>query len=107
MHLRWLAPAEAERLADNGQARRVSKRKDPRPIYRLTAVAEPSDSHNSIPVLKHGDMELLVNLKRGFIEGLSPDKVRVMASGRLQSLQRLAGWGLLPRNQALEDAGEV
>ncbi len=45
-------------------------------------------------------------LKPGFVAGLDGTKVAGLHQVTLRRLQRLAGHGLLIRNQALEDAGD-
>lgn len=107
-HRRWISLEEAERLVNEGQARRVSRRKAPQAVFAMIWYPGPNlSSANSTATLTHSDMEILTNLPAGFVEGLSTEKVRAMPVGRVQSLQRLMGWNLLPHSQALADAGDT
>ena len=110
IHFRWMSLEEIDRMVEAGQVRRVSKRKDPRQVYQLIAVAPPSTSEPSRPPLGPSDMYALHKLKPFEVERLTPAKVAAMAAkspGKLRTLQRLSGWGLIARNEHLENAGEV
>lgn len=78
-HRQWITFAEAQRLEARGSAFRVSRRKDPRAIFRLRVVAQPSNSPNSPVNLTAADLEALVGLRK-MNEVLE---------------ERLIGWGLL------------
>ncbi len=106
-HRRWISLEEAERLLNDGQARRVSRRKAPQAVFALIWSPGPSTSARSTAALTHSDMKILTNLPKDFIEGLSAEKVEEMPQGRVRSLQRLMGWNLLPYNKALADAGDT
>jgi hypothetical protein len=101
--MRWLTPAEAQTMVDRGQARIISRQ--PMAI-RLATVAEASSSANSKAALSHGDAAILAGLKPGFVEKLDGARVADMSPSMIASLQRLSGWGLLPRNAALESYSE-
>jgi hypothetical protein len=101
---RFVTPEEAARLIAEGQARRISRQ----PLkLQLITHAEASDSKTSKSSLSHNDMKVLSSLAPGFIRKLDAAKVKVMSPSAVASLQRLSGWGLLPRNAALENAEQA
>jgi hypothetical protein len=100
--VRWFSVEEAQTCIDQGNARIASRR--PMAI-RLVAHADPNlKAENSKGQLTRGDMAMLASLPKGFVKKLDETKVREMSPATIAGLQRLAGWGLLPRNEALENA---
>lgn len=104
-HSRWICPEEAQRLERDGQAVRISRRKDPKQAYQLKSFPDPSTSEITTAALTRKDALVLASLPPGFIEGLDDARVSSMPAERLQRLQRLMGWNLLPYNPVLARAG--
>jgi hypothetical protein len=104
--VKWLCAGEAQRLIDKGSARRVSKPKELPIRIQLVEVAKPSSSPNSKVALNRGDAALLAGLKPGFVERLDTTKLQELNPSTIAGLQRLCGWGLIARNQALENFAE-
>jgi hypothetical protein len=101
---RHLTPDQAQRMIDERQAFIVSRK--PHMRVQLVAEVEASSSKRSSASLSRADAGLLASLKPGFIERLDGSRVNDMRPGTVAGLQRLAGWGLIPRNAALENYGE-
>lgn len=108
VHVRWMSDTEIDRMVEAGQVRRISKRKDPRQVYQLIAVAEPDlTAERSQPALGRSDMNALHLLKPFEIARLTAEKVARFSPEKLARYQRLMGWNLVPFNQAVADAGDA
>jgi hypothetical protein len=103
-HRQWISLGEAERRSGkDGDIYRVTARKVHPPIYRMKAVATPSNSRSSACTLTRADMELTVSLgqKMPFFEshpGVLLDEERLPL---LKSIQRLMGLHALPLSEAI------
>jgi len=91
-------------MVAEGRVRRTSRRKAPQATFALIWFPDASNSSVSRPNLTPGDMRVLSELEPFYVERLNVAEVRELPAGKLRTLQRLAGHGLLPRNPALEDA---
>ena len=105
-HSRWICPEEAWRLEKDGQAVRISRRKDPKQVYQLRSFPAPSASQISAPALTCRDASIAASLPKGLIERLDSEKVRNMPAERVRRLQRLMGHQVIPFNAAVANAGE-
>ena len=105
-HQRWICKEEADRLEKDGQAVRSSPRKSPQLTYQLLSFPDASESQNTFPALTRTDSMLLASLPAGYLQRLRSEQVREMPKARLQGLQRLMGWGLIPHVKLLADAGD-
>lgn len=103
-HRQWLCQSEIERLVERGECTRITRRKDPSPKYRMKSFPKPSISEITAPALTRKDASILASLPPGFIERLDDAKVSSMPAERIQALQRLMGWGLIPNNPLLARA---
>ena len=102
--VRHVTPDEGQRLVDQGSARIVSR--NPMKI-RLIEHAQPSNSSTSKSSLTPGDMKVLTSMPKDFIRKLDGARIQEMSPSAIASLQRLAGWNLIPRNAALENAEQA
>jgi hypothetical protein len=85
----WISVAEAERLLEQGVVTRVSKRKDPRPVYQMKWFPDVSGSAETSPLLTPSDTKALC----GF---LKVDEVWV---------ERLIGFNLVPEGTLVPESG--
>lgn len=84
-HRQWLCQGEIERLVDSGEAKRITRRKDPSPKYRMNPVAVPSSSRESAASITPADTRAVSGLQR-------VDEIFI---------ERLIGFGLIPEGTAV------
>ena len=92
-HCQWICAAEAKRMEEQGEIRRITKRKDPKQKYRYNPVADPSDSGATQCSVTLRDMQMAVGAQR-------------LEEGREQEdFERLVGYGLIAVNARISDHG--
>jgi hypothetical protein len=102
-HMRWIALEEGQRMVDQGQATRISRRKAPQAVFQMIAFPDASTSKPSRASLGLADAAVLATLRPREVTGLTTSDLLAMQPHRVEALQRLSGWGLLPPSKALED----
>jgi hypothetical protein len=85
----WLSVEQAERMLEQGTVVRVSKRKDPRPVYQMKWLPNPSDSVETSPLLTPADTKAMVGFHK-------VNEVWV---------ERLIGFNLLPEGTLVPESG--
>jgi hypothetical protein len=85
----WLSVHEAERMVEQGKIIRVTKRKDPKPVYQMKWFPDASGSAESSPLITPSDTKALVGMIR-------VDEVWV---------ERLIGFNLLPEGTQVPEYG--
>ena len=86
---RWICRPEADRLAKQGDASRVTAKRVAKAVYRLHPVAEPSSSRDTSASITTSDMKALAGLQR-------VDEIWI---------ERLIGFNLVPANTPLPASG--
>lgn len=88
-HRQWLCQGEIDRLVERGECRRLTRRKDPKPIYRMNSYPQASSSRETASSITPADTRAVAGLQR-------VDEVWI---------ERLIGFKLIPEGTPVPEYG--
>lgn len=88
-HRQWLCQGEIDRMIESGEVRRITRRKDPSPKYRMNPYPQASSSFQSAASITPADTRAVAGLQR-------VDEVWI---------ERLVGFNLIPEGTLVPEYG--